>query len=75
MTELISAGTSMCHGNFTYHATFTHETTGKLIHLSKYISKAALWEDVKAAGATTAQLKLMKEQMKKAPTKAMYGHR
>ena len=69
---IISAGTSMCHGNFTYWAMFTNETTGKMVHLNKYISKAGLWEDVKAAGATPAQIKAMKEQMKKAPTKKMY---
>lgn len=69
---IISAGTSMCHGNFTYWAMFTSETTGKLIHLNKYISKAGLWEDIKAAGATAAQLKIMKEQMKKALTKKLY---
>ena len=69
---IANAGTSMCHGNFTYWAVFTNEDTGKVIHLSKYISKAGLWEDAKAAGATKSQLKQMKDAMKEAPTKKMY---
>lgn len=66
------AGTSMCHGNFTYWARFTNVETGKDVSLSGYISKSGLWEDAKGAGATPTQMKVMKEAIKKAPTKKMY---
>lgn len=65
----------MCHGNFTYWASFYNEATGTYTHLSRYISKSGLWEDIKAAGATPAQMRAMKEQMKQAPTKRMYTGR
>lgn len=70
--KISSAGTSMCKGSFTYWAMFTNTETGKIIHLNKYISKSSLWEDAKASGATPAQMKEMKEAMKKAPSKKMY---
>lgn len=69
---MTNAGTSMCHGNFTYWCSFTSEITGRYIHLNKYISKSGLQEDAKAAGATAAQMREMKEAMKKAPTRKMY---
>lgn len=67
-----NAGTSMCHGNFTYWASWDDVETGRHNRLSKYISKSGLWEDMKAMGATPAQIKEAKEALKKAPTKSMY---
>lgn len=40
-----------------YSASFTNVETGKLEILSGYISKAGLYEDMKAAGATPQQIK------------------
>lgn len=66
-----SAGTSMCHGTFTYNACW-YDENGKSHRLSGYISKSGLWEDMLASGATSEQIKQAKEAMKKAPTKSMY---
>lgn len=66
-----NAGSSMCHGNFTYWASWTDEA-GKYRHIRGYISKAGLWEDMRAGGASAAQVKEAKEAMKKAPAKKDY---
>lgn len=67
-----NAGTSMCHGSFTYWANWYDVETGKNHHISGYISKSGLWEDMKGMGATTEQIKEAKAAMKNAPTKKMY---
>lgn len=62
----------MCHGNFTYWAGWKGDD-GKYHHISGYISKGGLWEDMANMGATTAQIREAKDAMKKAPTKKMYA--
>lgn len=41
----------------TYSASFTNVETGKLEFIYGYISKSALYEDMKLAGATPQQIK------------------
>lgn len=67
-----SAGTRMCHGDFSYWCRFTNEVTGKAVHLSGYLRKGDLWTEARERGANSKQLREMKEAMSKAPTKRMY---
>lgn len=71
MMNSANAGTSMCHGNFTYWAGW-YDENGKYHHIRGYISKSGLWQDMKDMGATPAQIKEAKTAMKNAPTKKMY---
>ncbi len=49
-------------GNLVFGASF--DRNGKCEILRGYISKTALYEDMKAAGATTAQIKEAREKLR-----------
>lgn len=72
--RIANAGTAMCHDNFSHWCAWRDEN-GVHHHLSGYLRKSDLWEDMRNMGATKEQVKVAKEWMKQAPTKRMYTGR